>query len=278
MTGTRTVLPTNEIRIEIADICVALRCDNARFIEQAKKWYKGFLSTASPLVTVNVLISDTLQGDTSRGLLTFFTDSTASLIFHQARGYIDTEQGIGQLEMAPPFALEHPDSLEIFLRALYSRLCVRNNGFLLHAAGIAKDSEGYLFLGQSGSGKTTVSRVSANCKILSDDLVIVRAINGVWKVFGTPFRGGVDTQEKTSESVEIRAFFGLVKDEKVFFERLDYPRAVAELISSTPMVHQDPTLSEDVIGLCSDIARKIPGYRMHFLLDNSFWRYIDELA
>ena len=274
----QAVLPPNEVRIEIAEMCVALRCDNGRFVEQVKKRYEGFLSKKAPVVTVDVLISDMVQGSTSEGLRVYRDDNRVSLVLRQTRGYIDTKNSIGRLEMTPPVGLESLDALEIFLRALYSLLCIRNSGFLLHAAGIAKDSKGYLFLGHSGSGKTTVSRLSANYKILADDLLVVRATDDVWKVFGTPFGAGGDIQKRANESVEIRAFFGLAKDEKVFLERLEYPRAVAELISSTPMVHQDPTLSEDVIGLCSDIARKIPGYRMHFLLDNSFWRYIDELA
>ena len=277
-TGNQAALPSNEVRIEIAGICVALRCGNARFIQQVEKQYEGFLSTRHPLVIINVLITDRLKDNTSGDVLVSLADNKASFIYCQTAGYVDVGQGIGQLEMTPWIALSGRNAVENFLRVLYSLLCVQNDGFLFHAAGIVKGGNGYLFFGHAGSGKTTVSRLSSDYTILSDDLVVVRAINGLWRVFGTPFWGDMQDRKKTNESAEIKGFFALVKDQKVHFEKLDYSKAIAELISSVPVVYRDPTLVEELIGLCSDVASITPCYRMHFLLNNSFWRYIDELA
>lgn len=267
------------IKIEIAGICVALRSDNAKFIEQVEKRYEGFLSTGDPLVTVDVLITDRLKNNASRDMLISLVDNRISLSYYgQTVGYVDVEQGVGQLEMIPYAPLNSLCAIENFLRVLYSFLCVRNNGLLLHASGIVKDNKAHIFLGHSGSGKTTVCRLSSGHTILGDDLVIVRAMNGVWRAFGTPFWIDVPEGAIANESAEIKGFFGLVQDTKVHFEKLNRPRAVAKLTASVPLVYKDLALGKDLIRLCSHAVREIPCYRMHFLPDDSFWRYIDELT
>ena len=266
------------IRIEIADICVALRCDNARFIEKVEKRYEGFLSTSPPLVIVDVLITERLKGKIAPDMLTSLTGDKVSFVSSETEAYVDVKKGIGQLEITSLFALDGNNALENFLRVLYSLLCVRNNGFLFHAAGVVKNNKSYIFFGHSGSGKTTVSRLSTAYTILSDDLVIVKARDGIWKAFGTPFWGGMQEGKRTNESAEIKIFFKLVKDQKVHFEKLDCSGAIAELISSVPVVYKDPGLSGHLIDLCAEAAREIPCYKMHFLPNNSLWRYVDELA
>ena len=63
-------------------------------------------------------------------------------------------------------------ALANFLRVTYALLLIRHGGFLFHSAGMIRNGCGYLFYGHSGSGKTTVSRLSQNhVTLLSDDLV-----------------------------------------------------------------------------------------------------------
>lgn len=84
-------------------------------------------------------------------------------------------------------ALEYPlDELWV------TNLLARGRGAELHACGVADvDGRGFLFVGQSGDGKTTTARLwaAAGATILSDDRVIVRRLNGRWVMFGTPWHG-----------------------------------------------------------------------------------------
>ena len=59
------------------------------------------------------------------------------------------------------------------LRVILSYRLIQENGFLLHSAGLVRDGCGYLFLGVSGAGKSTVTAASLQaCTSLSDDLTL----------------------------------------------------------------------------------------------------------
>ena len=67
-------------------------------------------------------------------------------------------------------------------------------GVELHACGVIDGGRGLLFIGNSGDGKTTTARLWQNetAEIVSDDRVIVRAENGGWTMYGTPWHGEAD--------------------------------------------------------------------------------------
>jgi len=77
-------------------------------------------------------------------------------------------------------ALTSPDDVSInsFLRILYSLALVETRGLVVHAASLVRDGRAYLFSGRSGSGKTTVARLSTDATLLSDELSIVRMTKG----------------------------------------------------------------------------------------------------
>lgn len=73
---------------------------------------------------------------------------------------------------------------------LLTRLA-RDGGLLLHAAGLLTQQGGLVFTGASGAGKSTISEFYAarGARVLSDERIILRSIEGVLQVFGTPWPG-----------------------------------------------------------------------------------------
>lgn len=68
----------------------------------------------------------------------------------------------------------------------------RGAGAILHGCGISREGRGVVFAGESGAGKSTLSRLWAQKKgveLLSDDRVIVRRQNGLFRLYGTPWHG-----------------------------------------------------------------------------------------
>ena len=66
------------------------------------------------------------------------------------------------------------------------------DGCILHAAGLVRRGRGVAFVGRSGAGKTTLMRLlddRTDLARLSDDRVVIRIVNGVPRVFGTPWAG-----------------------------------------------------------------------------------------
>src|SRR5581483_2511948 len=125
---------------------------------------------------------------------------------HLEAGWADLERGTARLVMRPDGAPEN------FLRVLYAWLCLENQALLVHASGVIRDGQGYVFFGPSGSGKTTVAHLSRDATVLSDDLVIIRKWNDAFWVHGVPFRGDLLEAPRTNASAPLAGLFTLVKD------------------------------------------------------------------
>lgn len=73
----------------------------------------------------------------------------------------------------------------------FSTIC--HDTLLMHASVVCRKGYGYLFLGRSGTGKSTHSRLWLkyldDCYLLNDDNPAIRIQNGKAQVYGTPWSG-----------------------------------------------------------------------------------------
>lgn len=76
---------------------------------------------------------------------------------------------------------------------MYAYNSVWKDALMLHASVTMNGGKGYLFLGKSGTGKSTHSQLWLDnipgCELLNDDNPVIRVIDGVPTVFGTPWSG-----------------------------------------------------------------------------------------
>src|SRR5262245_27013883 len=101
--------------------------------------------------------------------------------FHKASG----RQAV--LSLVQPEGRLFDRGLENFLRVLTVSFVLESGGFLLHASGIVRNGRAYVFFGPSGSGKTTVTHLSPNDVVLSDDLTLVVRTGRGYEAAGIPF-------------------------------------------------------------------------------------------
>jgi hypothetical protein len=189
---------------------------------------------------------------------------------HFDEGQADLERGTGVLEIAPETDVEN------FLRVLYAHLCLRADGLLLHSAGVVSDGAGFVFFGQSGSGKSTVSRLSLDKTILSDDLVILRIQDGKARVYGVPFRGDFPEAPRVNTSADLRGLFALVKAPEHAITHVEPPAALARLLACMPFVIIDAAHAKRAVKICSQLIECVPVRALRFRLDSGFWREIYE--
>lgn len=164
--------------------------------------------------------------------------------------------------------------VELFFRVVTAIRIFSDGGVLVHAAGIEKDQLGYIFTGYSGAGKTTVCRLSEDCTVLNDDMVILNPGESGWRISTTPFTN--PTQVKPGAgSTPLHKILFLKQDKNHHLEDVPNPKAVAELLTHVPVISQSPQHTSSLVSRCVDIIRKTPAKELHFLPDNGFWKLLD---
>ncbi|RZB30192.1 MAG: hypothetical protein SRB1_02472 [Desulfobacteraceae bacterium Eth-SRB1] len=168
------------------------------------------------------------------------------------------------------FILEYPLG-EIFFINLLSR----GYGVVLHACGVIDDNgHGYLFLGNSTHGKSTIAKLwsESGATVLNDDRIIVRERNGKFWMYGTPWHG--DFNEVSSKALPIRKIFFLRHGEK----NSTVPRKGAEAVSMLLTRAFPPLWDKEgmnyTLSLLDRMVIKLPCFELEFVPDKSALEFI----
>ncbi len=166
------------------------------------------------------------------------------------------------------------EPIDYFVRAALALLAFEAGGLLFHAAGLARRGNGYAFFGYSGSGKTTVARVSSDAQILNDDLVVILPDASRWNIYATPFSNPTQVTPAGPQFAPLAALYRLVQDQRVFVEPIAPAAAMAEVIACSPVVSADPDRALALLALAEQLVSMVPVRRLHFLPDSSFWAVV----
>ena len=168
-----------------------------------------------------------------------------------------------------------PELLENFFRVLFAFLLVDNEGVLLHAAGVEYENAGYVFVGQSGAGKSTIARLlKGRGKIYSDDIVAVIKRNGKYLLFSTPFRGEETLWLAENRGVELRKVFVPIKSSRTYTVVADRGDAVSKLIANAPFIHDSDRHLLKLLDFVEKFVKKIPVYKLYFEKNAPVWEVI----
>ena len=265
----------NTVRLDIAGIAVALEIADADKRASVRERYREFIAPdREPQAVIRVKVSTGARFIPMKPgpwiIETSYDQGHLKYRSHFDEGHVDLERGAGVLEIAPETDVEN------FLRVLYAHLCLRAGGLLLHAAGVVCDGAGFVFFGPSGSGKSTASRLSLDKTILSDDLIILRIVDGKARVYGVPFRGDFPEAPRVNTSADLRGLFALVKAPEHAIAHIDPPAALARLLACMPFVIIDAVHAKRAVETCAQIIERVPVRALRFRLDSGFWGEIYE--
>lgn len=156
-------------------------------------------------------------------------------------------------------ATESPDCgsiLTSMLRIAFAQAILRRDGISIHASTVIADGRAWIFLGKSGTGKSTHARIwlrnIPGARLLNDDNPSVRLVDGKAVAFGTPWSG--KTQCYRNESSPIGGIVRLVQGDADIFTEKDEVAALVALLPSCSVVHSDAALQSR---LCDTLARLI---------------------
>ena len=146
----------------------------------------------------------------------------------------------------------------------------QRRGILVHGAGMVDQDRAYLFAGVSGAGKSTLSELMVNAnagRMLSDERVIVREVNGMIMAFGTPWAGTAGVA--ADGNAPLAGVFFLKHGKTNRIEKLDTAAAADRLLPVTSIPWYDPDTTASIIAFAKDLATIVRAYEMSFTPDKS---------
>ncbi|MHB8910157.1 MAG: hypothetical protein ACYDAA_14890 [Syntrophales bacterium] len=147
---------------------------------------------------------------------------------------------------------------------------------MIHGAGLKLGAEGCLFVGHSGSGKTTVAGYAPREGVLSDDAPVVTRNGGAFTIHASPF-SQVDlfdckAADHHRKEAPLRRLIFLKKANHLELKRRDKRSALAELLQAH--IHgfelMDRDLRTRVFQFCGDLCAAVHTFDLHFQKDNRF--------
>lgn len=182
----------------------------------------------------------------------------AALDFSKAELYIHPEQ------KATRFAIDNAAML------LYAFRTATLHTLEMHASVIMKDGFGQLFLGHSGTGKSTHSRLwqeaYEDAVLMNDDNPVVRLLaSGEVRVYGSPWSGKTPCYKQLSAPVR-----GIVKLDQApqnEIRRMKLPESYAYMLSSSSGLKIEPEMMDALYDTISQIIQTVPMYHLDCLPD-----------
>lgn len=147
---------------------------------------------------------------------------------------------------------------------LLARVLAERTGCYIHASGAVLDSQGLLFVGHSGAGKSTIATMLKNkAEILCDDRIIVREWQDGFRIHGTWSHG--DVSELSPGSAPLKAILFLEQDKQNRLSQIDRKQEVARRLLAClvrPLITAD--WWDRMLSLVDMMTREIPCYILHF--------------
>ena len=150
------------------------------------------------------------------------------------------------------------------LMLMFSLASSQKDTLLFHASVIMQGGKGYLFLGKSGTGKSTHSclwlKYIPGSVLLNDDYPAVRFVDGVPLVFGTPWSGKTPCYK--NEQVPVGCFVRLWQATTNEIEKLPLFQAYAALLPTISNIRWEKQYADSVSDNIARLIQKVPVFSL----------------
>ena len=168
----------------------------------------------------------------------------------------------------------NPYSIDAVLRIVHTLVLARQGGFLMHSASAIRNGKAFLFAGESGAGKTTISRLAPpDAALLTDEISYVRRHDHGYLAFGTPFTGEL---AKIGENVSapIATLFLLAKGSENRIDPVAPAEAARAVLANMLFFAEGETLVQSAFHSAFEFASRVPVSRLTFVPDSRVWELI----
>lgn len=149
-------------------------------------------------------------------------------------------------------------ALSSLLRIAYSQAVVWHKAVSVHASAVMLGGKGFLFMGKSGTGKSTHSalwqRSFEGCELLNDDNPTIRIVDGEPRVYGTAWSG--KTPCYRNEGVPIGGIVRLRQAPVNKYVSQDEVQGFMALLPGCSVISKDKEQYDTLCGTLIEISEK----------------------
>ncbi len=157
------------------------------------------------------------------------------------------------------------------LMLVYAFASATKGTLLMHASVIRNQEKGFLFLGKSGTGKSTHTRLwleyIPGSDLMNDDNPVVRIVDGEVWVYGSPWSGKTPCYRNVSSPVG--AFVQLQQKPENKIRRETVLESFASLLPSVSTMKWDRRIYTAHCDTISELIRLVPNYLLGCLPDEA---------
>lgn len=160
--------------------------------------------------------------------------------------------------------------IDFALRIACTYISSHYGALMIHSSVVSIDGKANLFLGASGTGKSTHSRLWLDnipgAELVNDDNPILRVENGQVFVYGTPWSGKTPCYRNVK--VPVGAIVKLSQAPQNSIKRLKGLDAYANIVGSVSSIRWSRKIMDEITSLMSQIAMTTPCFAMDCLPDS----------
>jgi hypothetical protein len=157
------------------------------------------------------------------------------------------------------------------LMLLFAFRSAKKSALEMHASVVMHGGRGFLFLGRSGTGKSTHSQLWLKyidgTELLNDDNPVLRVVDGCVRVYGTPWSGKTPCYK--AQDVPVGAIVRLSQAKENCITRLGTVGAYASVMSSCSGFRPFREITDAQHETLSAIAMGVPCYQLDCLPDEA---------
>ena len=151
------------------------------------------------------------------------------------------------------------DAVSSLLRIAFAQAILLHKSISVHASSVILDDRAYLFMGRSGTGKSTHSSLwqksFQQCELLNDDNPVLRVENAAVIVYGTPWSGKTPCYKNKGRRV--KGIVRLKQAPQNIFTRKEDIEGIIAILPGCSVIRADGNLYEHLFDTLTEIIENI---------------------
>lgn len=161
-----------------------------------------------------------------------------------------------------------------FLELMLVSLLSMKKGIIIHSSSVIDNNSGYLFVGKSGSGKSTMAKLWQFRKavLLNDERTIIKKNNKYFQIFTAPRNRLSDLT--TSQGFRLKKIFFIEHAKENEVSMVKDSMALPELLARSSIPFWNKEKLAYIFNFLRQLVSEVPCYKLEFLPNQSIVDYV----